>query len=82
MTLLFIELDDPGTKIAPEVVVGINLLIVAGRDTKQSSIGSAVWHLGTYHPEDRQRPLDEPELLPIAVEELLRREYSDEPSSW
>ena len=69
---LFLELDDPDAKITPDVVVGIvNLLIVAGIDTTWSSIGSALWHLGT-HPEDRQRLLDEPELLPIAIEEFLR----------
>lgn len=70
--LLFMELDDPEAKITPEVVVGItNLLIVAGIDTTWSSIGSALWHLGTY-PDDRQRLLDEPEILPMAIEEFLR----------
>jgi cytochrome P450 len=48
-----------------------NLLLVAGIDTTWSSIGSALWHLAT-HPEDRQRLVSEPELLPTAVEELLR----------
>ena len=33
--------------------------IVAGIDTTWSSIGSALWHLGT-HPEDRQRLVDDP----------------------
>ncbi len=70
--LLFMELDDPNAKITPEVVVGVtNLLIVAGIDTTWSSIGSALWHLGTY-PEDRQRLVDEPELMPMAIEEFLR----------
>ena len=70
--LLFMELDDPDAKITPQVVVGItNLLIVAGIDTTWSSIGSALWHLAT-NPADRQRLLDEPELLPIAIEEFLR----------
>jgi len=70
--LLFMELDVPEAKITPEVVVGItNLLIVAGIDTTWSSIGSALWHLGT-HPEDRQRLLDDPDILPIAIEEFLR----------
>ena len=70
--LLFMELDMPEAKITPEVVVGItNLLIVAGIDTTWSSIGSALWHLGT-HPEDRRRLLDDPDLLPIAIEEFLR----------
>jgi cytochrome P450 len=48
-----------------------NLLLVAGIDTTWSSVGSALWHLAT-HPADRQRLVDEPELLPTAVEELLR----------
>lgn len=70
--LLFMELDDPNAAITPQVVVGVtNLLIVAGIDTTWSSIGSALWHLGTY-PEDRQRLIDEPELLPTAIEEFLR----------
>lgn len=70
--LIFMELDDPEAKITPEVVVGVaNLLIVAGIDTTWSSIGSALWHLGT-NPDDLQRLRDEPELLPIAIEEFLR----------
>ncbi|MBT5754058.1 MAG: cytochrome P450 [Acidimicrobiaceae bacterium] len=70
--LLFMKLDDPGAKITPEVVVGItNLLIVAGIDTTWSSIGSALWHLGTY-PHDRERLVNEPEILPTAIEEFLR----------
>ena len=48
-----------------------NLLLVAGIDTTWSSIGSALWHLAT-HPADRERLVEEPELLPTAVEELLR----------
>jgi cytochrome P450 len=47
------------------------LLLVAGIDTTWSSIGSALWHLAT-HPDDRERLVDEPELLPTAVEEFLR----------
>jgi cytochrome P450 len=48
-----------------------NLLLVAGIDTTWSSIGSALWHLAT-HPADRLRLVDEPELIPTAVEEFLR----------
>lgn len=47
------------------------LLVVAGIDTTWSSIGSALWHLAQ-HPEDRQRLINEPELITNAVEELLR----------
>jgi cytochrome P450 len=53
------------------VVATCNLLLVAGIDTTWSSIGSALWHLAT-HPDDRRRLVAEPELLPVAVEELLR----------
>ena len=70
--LLFMELDDPEANITPEVVVGVtNLLIIAGIDTTWSSVGSGLWHLAT-NPDDRQRLVDEPELLPTAVEEMLR----------
>jgi len=70
--LLHMELDHPDAKITPAVVVGIaNLLIVAGIDTTWSSIGSALWHLGT-NPHDLQRLVNEPDLMPIAVEEMLR----------
>jgi len=48
-----------------------NLLLVAGIDTTWSSIGSALWHLAT-HADDRKRLVEEPELMPTAVEELLR----------
>ena len=48
-----------------------NLLLIAGIDTTWSSIGSALWHLAT-HPADRRRLVEEPELLPTAVEEFLR----------
>lgn len=47
------------------------LLLVAGIDTTWSSIGSALWHLAQ-HPEDRKRLIEEPELMPNAIEELLR----------
>ena len=70
--LLFMELDDPDAELTPPVVVGIcNLLVVAGIDTTWSSIGSALWHLGT-NPDDLARLNAEPELLPTAVEEFLR----------
>jgi cytochrome P450 len=48
-----------------------NLLLIAGIDTTWSSIGSSLWHLAT-HPADRRRLVEEPELLPTAVEEFLR----------
>jgi cytochrome P450 len=47
------------------------LLLIAGIDTTWSAIGASIWHLAD-HPADRQRLVDEPELLPVAMEELLR----------
>jgi len=58
--------------LSPQHVVGtIILLMVAGIDTTWSSIGSSIWHLAQY-PSDLQRMVNEPELLPTAIEELLR----------
>jgi cytochrome P450 len=68
--LLNAEVD--GQRLAHEHVRGTMLLLmVAGIDTTWSAIGAALWHLGA-HPSDRQRLRDEPDLLDIAVEELLR----------
>jgi len=55
----------------PVVRGNVGLMLIAGIDTTWSSIGSALWHLAS-HPEDRQRLVDEPELIPTAVEEFLR----------
>lgn len=49
----------------------IVLLLLAGIDTTWSAIGSSLWHLAT-HPDDRARLVAEPDLMPTAIEELLR----------
>lgn len=68
--LLNAELD--GGPVPMHVVRGnLSLMLIAGIDTTWSSIGSALWHLAT-NPDDRQRLVDEPDLLPVAIEELLR----------
>ena len=54
-----------------QVVRTIALLLIAGIDTTWSAIGASIWHLAKT-PSDRQRLVDEPELLPTAIEELLR----------
>ena len=60
-----------GESLLPPVLGTMALLLVAGIDTTWSAIGSAIWHLGS-HPEHRRRLVDEPEILPTAMEELLR----------
>ncbi len=68
--LLQAELD--GEPVPMHVIRGnVGLMLIAGIDTTWSSIGSALWHLAS-HPEDRQRLVDEPELIPTAIEEFLR----------
>jgi len=68
--LLHTEID--GQPIEDSVILGMcALLLVAGVDTTWSSIGSSLWHLAS-HPDDLARLVDEPELLPTAVEEFLR----------
>ena len=58
--------------MSEELIVGeAALLLVAGVDTTWSAIGSSLFHLAS-HPEDRLRMSSEPEIWPLALEELLR----------
>ncbi len=69
-SLLHTEVE--GEPVSDGHVLGTAALtLIAGVDTTWSSIGSALWHLAT-HPGDRQRLVAEPDLIPIAIEELLR----------
>jgi cytochrome P450 len=68
--LLHTEVD--GKPVDDGIVLGMAaLVLIAGVDTTWSAIGSSLWHLAT-HPEDRRRLVAEPDLMPTAVEELLR----------
>ena len=68
--LLGSELE--GKKLEPfDVARTIALLLIAGIDTTWSAIGASIWHLART-PADRERLVAEPELLPVAMEELLR----------
>ncbi len=69
-TLIRAEVD--GKKLDDYKIVGVCvLLLVAGIDTTWSSISSSLLHFAT-HSQDQARMRAEPELLPMAVEELLR----------
>ena len=64
--------DGNGQPLSDQHVLGsLRLLLIAGIDTTWSAIGSSLWHLAKT-PADRERLLAEPELMPSAVEELLR----------
>jgi len=61
-----------GQPLSDDHVLGsLRLLLIAGIDTTWSAIGSSLWHLART-PADRERLIAEPELMPLAVEELLR----------
>lgn len=55
----------------PELLGALVLILVAGLDTTWAALGSSLIHLAR-HPEDRRRLIDDPALIPTAVEELLR----------
>jgi hypothetical protein len=64
--------DKNGQPLSDQHVLGsLLLLLIAGIDTTWSAIGSSLWHLAKT-PADRERLIAQPELMPIAVEELLR----------
>lgn len=61
-----------GNKLSREHVIGtIILLMVAGIDTTWSGIGNSIWHLAT-NPVDRRRLVENPGMIPMAIEEFLR----------
>ncbi|MGO8875717.1 MAG: cytochrome P450 [Acidimicrobiales bacterium] len=64
--------EEGGAPVEDSIILGMaGLVLVAGVDTTWSAIGSSLWHLAT-HEADRERLAAEPELLPVAIEELLR----------
>jgi cytochrome P450 len=68
--LLHTEVD--GVPVEESLVLGTAaLVLIAGVDTTWSAIGSSLWHLAT-HPDDRRRLLEDPDVMPFAIEEFLR----------
>jgi cytochrome P450 len=47
------------------------LMFMAGLDTVASQLAYSFWHLAT-HADDRRRIVDDPSLVPVAIEEFLR----------
>jgi cytochrome P450 len=72
LTTYLLNAELNGEKLDPFHVAGsMSLLLIAGIDTTWSAIGASLWHLAKT-PDDRERLVAEPELLPTAMEELLR----------
>jgi cytochrome P450 len=69
-TLLTTEID--GRAVTQQEIVGYYLLLMsAGHNTSSDSLSHAIVHLAN-HPEDRERLRAEPDILPNAVEEIVR----------
>ncbi len=72
LTSFLLTVEVNGEKLAPQHVAGTMVLVlVAGIDTTWSAIGAAIWHLAK-NPKDLARLVNEPNLMPVAVEEFLR----------
>jgi cytochrome P450 len=72
LTSYLLNVEIGGQKLQPEHIFGtVILALIAGIDTTWSAIGASLYHLAT-NPNDLQRLIDEPELLPTAIEEFLR----------
>jgi cytochrome P450 len=72
LTTYLINAELHGRKLDPSHVVGtMALLLIAGIDTTWSAIGASMWHLAKT-PQDRNRLVADPRLLPTAMEEFLR----------
>jgi cytochrome P450 len=54
-----------------EMLDMLTVLVLAGLDTTRATLGYMFRHLAE-HPEHRRRLIEEPELIPSAVEEFLR----------
>jgi cytochrome P450 len=71
-SLVHAEID--GEKLTREEILDICfLLLLAGLDTVTATLGCSIAYLAR-HPEQRRRIVDDPSLIPGAVEELLRWE--------
>jgi len=72
LTSLLIAAEVDGERLEEhEIIMGFFLLMAAGNDSTKATYCSAM-HALIEHPEERQKLLDDPELVPSAVEESLR----------
>jgi cytochrome P450 len=72
LTSYLLNVEVGGEKLAIEHVFGTMILVlIAGIDTSWSAIGASLWHLAK-SPHDLERLVNEPDLMPFAIEEFLR----------
>jgi cytochrome P450 len=76
LTSALIHLDMDGERLDDLAVVAFGfLLIIAGNETTTKLLGNAAYWL-TRFPDEKRKLLDDPDLMPDAVEEVLRYEGS------
>jgi cytochrome P450 len=72
LTSVLVHAEVEGQRLEEhEIVMGFFLLVAAGNDSTKATYSSAM-HALMQHPEERRRLLDDPSLVPSAVEEALR----------
>jgi cytochrome P450 len=72
LTSVLVHAEIDGQKLEePEIVMGFFLLVAAGNDSTKATYCSGMRAL-MQHPDQRQLLLDDPSLIPSAVEESLR----------
>jgi cytochrome P450 len=69
--LLHVEYDDERPLTDEEMLDMLTVLVLAGLDTTRGELGYMFHHLAL-NPQDRERLIAEPEIIPLAVEETLR----------
>jgi cytochrome P450 len=70
----FLDAEIDGEKLSKEEILDICFLfLIAGLDTVSDTLTCSYAFLAT-HPEHRQMIVDDPSIIPVAVEELLRWE--------
>jgi cytochrome P450 len=69
--LMHASYDDERPLTDDELLDMLTVLVLAGLDTTRAQLGYMFRHLAL-HPEDRRRLIAEPEIVPYAVEEVLR----------
>ena len=72
LTTVLVNAEVDGSKLEDwEIVMGFFLLMAAGNDSTKATFCSAIQAL-CEHPEERQKLIDDPSLIPSAVEESVR----------
>src|SRR4051794_29948437 len=72
LTTVLVDAEVDGSKLEDwEIVMGFFLLMAAGNDSTKATFCSALVAL-CEHPEEKQKLIDDPSLIPSAVEESVR----------